>query len=611
MNFKFILTTSICAISSCLAIAQKASDVQLYVEKYKDLAIAEQKRTGVPAAIKLAQGIHESGCGNSELSINARNHFGIKCKTNWTGQTYTYTDDAKDECFRKYDDDFSSYRDHSDFLKNSKRYATLFDLNVTDYKSWAYGLKKCGYATNPKYAQRIVDLVEKYELNQYSQLNNEGDYGDDDAALESMIAVASTAPIMVTPSEKVEKLDQQNNDSRAYYVVTVKNGLKGFYGKQGDLLLNAAYVNKIRYGKLLELNDLTDEPLQEDMFIYLEKKRKEGRSETYTIQDGENLLSVAQEQGMRLKDLKTYNHLKGAEEPEVGTVLHLKNTAPKKPLLKGPIFGNKANPDYERKESGNGYIAGGAKPVQKTQPVTQNNSYPKAGENETKRETPKVVQQPVVKEVEEEFNIANEEAVEEQIAKERETVTTKTIEPAVQATEPAKEMSDLDRLKAKLDQSVYGNTNANNNSRTQITNTKPQTNNNEVYQTRPASAANINNTNTRIANTPSGGVESLKRRIEAHQNNGSEEPVVANKSNVSNVKPAAANAESPAEPKSAKPTAKKVEKKEVKPKSHTVKKGETATAIAAKYGLSVKELSKLNGLPANGSLKVGQQLKLK
>ena len=124
------------------ALAQNDARVQAYIEKYKELAILEQKRTGIPAAIKLAQGIHETAAGTSELCQNANNHFGIKCKATWTGETYTYTDDRKDECFRKYGDDITSYKDHSDFLYKNPRYSTLFTYSVDDYKSWSHGLKK-------------------------------------------------------------------------------------------------------------------------------------------------------------------------------------------------------------------------------------------------------------------------------------------------------------------------------------------------------------------------------------------------------------------------------------------------------------------------------------
>src|SRR5690606_9775120 len=141
-----------------------------------------------------------------ELSTNARNHFGIKCKTNWQGATYSHTDDAINECFRKYDDASSSYRDHSDFLKNSPRYAELFTYEVTDYKAWAKGLKKCGYATNPKYAQRIIDLVERYELNQYSQLTATSDWGDNESTTEMLIASTASVPLTAsTPQYLAEE----------------------------------------------------------------------------------------------------------------------------------------------------------------------------------------------------------------------------------------------------------------------------------------------------------------------------------------------------------------------------------------------------------------------
>ena len=132
---------------------QPAVTIQQYIDQYKDLAIAEMKRTGVPASIKLAQGIHETMAGKSELVQKSNNHFGIKCKTGWNGPSVRHTDDARNECFRKYATANESYRDHSNFLKSSGRYASLFELDPTDYEAWAKGLKAAGYATNPVYAQ--------------------------------------------------------------------------------------------------------------------------------------------------------------------------------------------------------------------------------------------------------------------------------------------------------------------------------------------------------------------------------------------------------------------------------------------------------------------------
>jgi hypothetical protein len=150
------------------AFAQGETVIREYISLYKDIAIAEMQRTGVPAAIKLAQGIHETDAGQSVLVQKSNNHFGIKCKTDWTGQTVKHTDDAPNECFRKYGSPLDSYKDHSDFLKKSSRYAALFTLNPTDYSGWAYGLKKAGYATNPRYPQVIIKLIEDYQLQDYT-----------------------------------------------------------------------------------------------------------------------------------------------------------------------------------------------------------------------------------------------------------------------------------------------------------------------------------------------------------------------------------------------------------------------------------------------------------
>ena len=142
--------------------------IEEYVEQFKEIAMNEMRRSGIPAAIILAQGILESENGNSELVKKSNNHFGIKCKSNWTGESVTHDDDANGECFRAYTNAGDSYRDHSDFLKANQRYASLFNLDPTDYAAWAKGLKKAGYATNPKYPELLVKYIEQNNLQQYS-----------------------------------------------------------------------------------------------------------------------------------------------------------------------------------------------------------------------------------------------------------------------------------------------------------------------------------------------------------------------------------------------------------------------------------------------------------
>src|SRR5215510_6897740 len=153
-----------------LSFAQDPSSIQIYISTYKDIAIEEMQRTGVPAAITLAQGIHETLAGTSDLVKESNNHFGIKCKDTWTGPSVKHNDDARNECFRKYNSASDSYRDHSDFLRGSPRYVSLFDIDPTDYKDWAYGLKKAGYATNPRYAEVIIKLIEDYNLQDYTMI---------------------------------------------------------------------------------------------------------------------------------------------------------------------------------------------------------------------------------------------------------------------------------------------------------------------------------------------------------------------------------------------------------------------------------------------------------
>jgi flagellum-specific peptidoglycan hydrolase FlgJ len=148
--------------------SQQDEAVKAYIEQYASIAVSEQLRTGIPAAIKLAQAIHESGAGKGDLALRSNNHFGSKCKSNWTGAVAFHDDDEKGECFRAYDSVTFSFRDHSDFLKGSKRYESLFQLDITDYKGWANGLKQAGYATNPKYPMLLIKLIENYNLSEFT-----------------------------------------------------------------------------------------------------------------------------------------------------------------------------------------------------------------------------------------------------------------------------------------------------------------------------------------------------------------------------------------------------------------------------------------------------------
>lgn len=352
-KFTQVIVSILCCTQSLFAQGSYKENVEKYINTYKDLAIEEQQRSGIPAAITLAQGVHETSAGMSELALNAKNHFGIKCKKSWTGATYTYTDDAPNECFRKYDNVLDSYKDHTDYLKNSPRYNSLFELSITDYAAWASGLKRCGYATNPKYAQMLIKIIEDYHLQQYTYAAMNGDKPQpipdkvaQNKAIETLpkeiIPVEDAQPKRVTKERKsgmvVEENSSEeqvikNNDKPPFGQLVRVNGLKAFYAKKGSSLLGDAIKFNIRYAKLLELNDLKDEPLEADMFIYTEKKHSKGNTALHVVKPGESLLQAAQYEGIQLRYLKYYNKLSNNEQPAAGALLYLQEVANEKPDL--------------------------------------------------------------------------------------------------------------------------------------------------------------------------------------------------------------------------------------------------------------------------------------
>ncbi len=303
-----------------LTLAAQRISVEEYIEQFKDIAINEMKRSGVPASITLAQGILESENGNSELVKKSNNHFGIKCKNTWTGESVTHDDDANGECFRAYKTADESYRDHSDFLKANKRYGSLFDLDPEDYAGWARGLKKAGYATNPKYPELLIKYVEQYELQQYTLI-----------ALNKPVesSIAKTEEIKTTlPGETVaEKPVSQNDISIAANEpdkITSINSTKCVFTKKGTSLLVIANKHNISLNKLMDFNDMTEEGLLgKDQFIYLQKKSKSGEKEYYIVEPGETLYDIAQGNGMQLKYLLEYNNLKADSKVNAKTKLFL------------------------------------------------------------------------------------------------------------------------------------------------------------------------------------------------------------------------------------------------------------------------------------------------
>lgn len=304
------------------------SRAQAYITQYAEMAVAEQQRSGIPAAITLAQGIYETNAGLSELATEANNHFGIKCKKEWRGETFAHTDDAPNECFRKYSCAAESYKDHSDYLKQSPRYAGLFTLEQTDYASWAHGLKKCGYATNPKYAHKLIRVIEDFNLQQYTfrALGQETRISD-----ATLAAANPSASLEMAPEPAAAIPEPPRQEVRDDGKVRKVNGLKAVYCHKGDVLLEVAVKHNIRYAKLLEFNELPDAPLTRDMYIYLEKKNVRGNQATHLVAGGETIEQIAQDEGMQLRLIRLYNMLQPGEQPAPGTTLYLQKVAPAKP----------------------------------------------------------------------------------------------------------------------------------------------------------------------------------------------------------------------------------------------------------------------------------------
>ena len=311
---KLIYVITAIIISSNL-FAQRISPDE-YINTYREIAIAEMKRSGIPASVTLAQGILETECGNSDLVKRSNNHFGIKCKSTWTGESVKHTDDAPNECFRKYNNPADSYKDHSDYLKTSPRYATLFELDPSDYKGWAYGLKKAGYATNPKYPQIVISNIEKYNLQQYDNLTGEN---FDNIAINKIITdqkpVEQNIVVDITAIENSIKLKNKIN------------GLKALMAPKGASLLVIASKANIDLGKLLEYNDLsTDGLLNDEQVIYLEKKLKQGNRDFYIALQKETLYDISQNNAVQLKNLLQFNNMNENQTVQKGTKIKLRSS---------------------------------------------------------------------------------------------------------------------------------------------------------------------------------------------------------------------------------------------------------------------------------------------
>jgi LysM repeat protein len=346
-----LLLLSLPFASYCQVTGTYEERVLNYIRQYKDWAMQEQMRVGIPASVTLAQGIYETGAGSSELATIANNHFGIKCKKAWTGETFAHTDDAPNECFRKYTSAYQSYMDHSNYLSTEKRYQILFTYGVDDYKAWCRGLKQCGYATNPKYAQLIINVIEKYNLNRFTDSaailfatpvldKNNNTHGPNVSSYEYQIINQ-----IDTPETAIEEDANIKDNLLNFEGVTKVNNLNAFVARKGETLLEYAIKYNIRYQKLLDINDLEDGPIPFSMYIYLEKKHLKGDHAYYIVKEHETLLQIAQTEGIQLKQLRLINKINEEEEVVKGERINLQMPNVKKPKTYIRIDGNQNNND--------------------------------------------------------------------------------------------------------------------------------------------------------------------------------------------------------------------------------------------------------------------------
>lgn len=310
------------AISGVLSAEGQPNDKRFTAEEYigmwKEVAVRKMKEHGIPASITLAQGLLESGNGNSKLAREGNNHFGIKCTPDWTGGKTYHDDDAKGECFRKYKDAAQSYDDHAKFLQRS-RYAALFELKPTDYKGWAHGLKKAGYATDPNYAPKLISLIERYELDKL-------DRGVDVTYKPATKPGGTPAPAPSRNGRRPTAGAETITIGTGRAVEVFEGRIKFVRVKAGEDFNKLARVVELTPGLLARWNDMDkNATLSEGQRIYIQPKRNASKATaTHTAREGESLWSVSQEYGVKLARLAKYNGLTADARLSAGQKIHLR-----------------------------------------------------------------------------------------------------------------------------------------------------------------------------------------------------------------------------------------------------------------------------------------------
>jgi LysM repeat protein len=301
---------------------------ETYIDNYKDIAVREMKRTGIPASITLAQGMIESDYGRSSLAREANNHFGIKCHSDWPGAKVYHHDDRRNECFRKYSKPEDSFYDHSEFLKSGSRYSFLFDLSSTDYKSWAKGLKKAGYATNPDYANMLIRTIEEKNLQYY-----DNGYKSEASTQVKQLPVKETTAVQDTGKTLIPVTPVNDNNMVAARLPRVmeNNKLRYIVVRDGDTREKLEEEFQLLHWELPKYNELSsDFKITPGQILYLQPKREKAESgkEYHNTSAGDTMYAISQQYGIKLKSLYKMNRMQEESEPEPGSTIWLRNIKP-------------------------------------------------------------------------------------------------------------------------------------------------------------------------------------------------------------------------------------------------------------------------------------------
>lgn len=334
-----------------------------YIDKYSSLAVAEMYRSGVPASITLAQGMLESRNGLSALAAEGNNHFGIKCHTDWKGKSMKVDDDRKGECFRVYDDAYESFKDHSDFLRYRPRYQFLFDYDITDYKAWAHGLKKAGYATDPQYAAKLIKIIEENSLSQYDS-KTPSQMGvavvetvDGDVIVEESGEVEIPREAKSGKKVKVKKVRKASKKTSAELIIEdipespsslsepraaanegmvysldrkvyAQNGVPFVYANDGDTYDSIASEYNLFRKEILRFNDLTvSKQLAPGTVVYIQSKKNQTRRglDKYIVEkDDESLRDICQQYGVKMKSVIKMNAFSSTHRLREGDTIWLR-----------------------------------------------------------------------------------------------------------------------------------------------------------------------------------------------------------------------------------------------------------------------------------------------